>query len=320
MRRDRSALHLLAFVIIGTGLFLAERVARPRAAAPSSPSRAVIRIARATVAGLRHDWALQTGRLPTQSELALLIEQAADDEMLYREALRLGLDRHDSVVRRRLVQNMRFVSADPRTGATSLYRDALALGMDRSDLVVRRRLIERLLLLVGAEAYARPPSAAELQAYFAQHRDQFLQPARVKLSQIFLSRQRRGARLAADAGRLLRRIAAAAPSAATGLGDPLPLPRDLPLESQPQLGKLFGPDFAAAAMAAAPGRWSGPVPSSYGLHLIFVHERVAPRPLTLPDVRDRVRDALLAERAEERRAAFRQRLRQRYEVRVEPSP
>jgi hypothetical protein len=50
-------------------------------------------------------------RLPTQDELAGLIDDHVRQEVLYREALRLGLDRDDAVVRRRLGQKMAFLSS-----------------------------------------------------------------------------------------------------------------------------------------------------------------------------------------------------------------
>ena len=80
------------------------------------------------------------------------IRAEVDDELLYRKAKRLGFDRDDPVVQRRLVQNMRFAGADPERDAASLYAEALDLGMHESDPVVRRRLVQRMRLAIEAEA------------------------------------------------------------------------------------------------------------------------------------------------------------------------
>lgn len=324
MNTPRPLGHLLRFVVIGTALFVAERTLPPRcptsgAKASASP-RPRLEITSAQVDELRHGWLTATGHLPTHAELSWLLAQAIDDELLYREALRRGLDRHDSVVHRRLIQNMRFVSGSAGDNASELYRDAIALGMDRSDLVVRRRLIERMQLRIQAAAYEHQPTDAELQAYLDHHPDQFVAPARVHLSQIFLSRARRGNSLAADAKRLQARLIATDPHQVSPLGDPLPLPRELPLQSERELAKLFGPAFAAAAMKLPVGVWSGPVASTFGLHLVFVHESVPAAPRSLAEVRSQVRETLLADRARQRRRRFLRHLRARYDVNVGHTP
>jgi len=56
--------------------------------------------------------------------------------------------------------------------------------------------------------------------------------------------------------------------------------------------------YARAVDAGAPGAWFGPVPSSYGLHLVWVRERRPARLPSLDEVRSAVRESLLADRAE----------------------
>ena len=80
---------------------------------------------------------------------------------------------------------------------------------------------------------------------------------------------------------------------------------------------MFGEGFAREAARLEPGPWTGPIPSSYGLHLVRVHECSPPRLPDLASVRARVRDAWLAERAEAELAARLRRWRPRYAVSVE---
>ena len=213
-----------------------------------------------------------------------------DDALLVREALRRGFERSDDVVRRRLVQNLRFARPDDPRSEDELVNEALRLGMHESDLVVRRRLAQKMRLLLAEPAREREPSEAELASHLAAHLERFTEPARVTLSQLYF-RDRARAELALAA--LARSEAAPA-----RLGDALPLPRALPSHSQAELAARLGPAFAEAVWRGPEGRWFGPVPSSYGQHLVRIEGRAPARRSPLASVRSAVREALLAERAD----------------------
>lgn len=225
---------------------------------------------------IRAEWVQQSGRTPTPRELELAISEFVDLELLVREALALGLQHDDAVVKRRLIANQRFVASSDREVAgesddreANLLREAFSLGLEQTDLVVRRRLVERMRWRILAEAgepfepNARTPQLAE---------------PRVALYHVYLSRDRRGAALAEGArtlhARLLREEFSPEEAARVGLGDPLLLPRRLPPSTQRELAAQFGPEFASLALALPTGQWSQPVASSYGLHLVWIEERV----------------------------------------------
>jgi hypothetical protein len=207
-----------------------------------------------------------------------------DDALLVREALALGLERSDDVVRRRLIRNLRFLRPEDARSDDALFAEALALGMHESDLVVRRRLAQRMRLQYAARARAEEPGEAELRAWLEAHAERFTEPERVAVTQLYF--RTREAAVAALAGR------GEAPA------DALPLPRELPPHSEAELAARLGPGFAAAAFAAEDARWVGPVDSPYGHHLLRVRERTPARRSAFETVRSEVREALLAERAE----------------------
>jgi parvulin-like peptidyl-prolyl isomerase len=233
------------------------------------------------------------GAAPARSSLAA----SSDQQLLEREARRLGLDRDDGAVRRRLVENLRFLRDGRARDEAADYEAALALGLDASDLVVRRRLVQRLELRALAWARATEPSDTELAARLAREPERFALPARVRISHVFLSRDRHGAALAAADGALAERLTDLPPERASGLGDPFLLGPDLPSRTRAELAASFGEDFARAVAALAPGRWSGPIASSYGLHRVFVHERTPGRAARLDEVRGALREAVFEERA-----------------------
>ncbi len=278
-----------------------------------------IAISSEQVAALRREWLARSGRFPTAAELASLIEIRVDEEILLLEARRRGLHRTDFLVGRRLVRNLRFLGDDPARSDSDLWAEALVLGMDRSDLVVRRRLIQRMQL--EARGALGEPTRAELEAFLAANVDRFTEPEGIRLSHVYLSRDRRGEEAASDARRLLTRLREASidPVGARHrrLGDPFLFESDLPIRSPGELGRLLGASFAREVAHVEPVRWVGPIASSYGHHLVWIHERSPARPAALASVRSEVRQALLAERADEELAKRLHGWRARYSIRVE---
>ena len=192
------------------------------------------------------------------------------------------------------------------------------MGMHRKDVVVRRRLVQRMQLAIESAGRGAEPSDAELAAYLADNRARYTAPARAAFSQVFFSRDQRGDAAAADARAALARLRERPDAAPTGeLGDPFLGAMQQPLQSDHEIAKLFGPEFARAVLALPPGNWSGPIRSSYGFHLVRVRDR---RPEVLPplsEVRDEIRHALLTARGERELRRALDELRPRYRVTVE---
>jgi hypothetical protein len=107
------------------------------------------------------------------------------------------------------------------------------------------------------------------------------------------------------------------PEDAPALGDPFPWGAVVRLEPAVDIDRRFGSGFAAALAAAPLETWTGPLASAYGLHLVWVQERVASRVPPLADVRAQVLHRLLRERRAQRVQETVAALRRRYDVRVE---
>jgi len=115
---------------------------------------------------------------------------------------------------------------------------------------------------------------------------------------VLLARDRHPATLAQDADALVAsfRRNAVAPEQGTLRGDPFPLPNLAWSISEREVGARFGDGFARAVAQLQPGAWSDPIPSAFGVHLVWVHERVPARLPALAEVRGPVLYGLLAER------------------------
>lgn len=193
----------------------------------------------------------------------------------------------------------------------ALVREARRLGLDQGDLVVRRRLVQKMEFLLGDRAVAEEPTEAELQAWLAAHEDRYRQPPRVSFQHVWFSRDKRGDQAEADAR------AALASGAPEGAGDPFLLGAAFERQSQIDVARRLGATFATRIFTAPTGEWTGPLPSSYGQHLVRVTAVEPGRAATLAEVRNRV----LGDLREERRAAAereaRRALRERYQVVVQ---
>ena len=197
-------------------------------------------------------------------------------------------------------------------------REAVAMGLDRDDIVIKRRLRQKLEFLLVDDAGAAPPTDAELKAWLNRHPESFRVEPTLAFRQVLLRPDRRGASMTADATKLLARLHASGPDVATrDLGDASMLPAETPLQPLRDVANSFGQDFADALMKIAPGQWSGPVESSFGLHLVLVRQRTEGSPADLATVRPLVEREVLAERRKAEMQALYERLLAKYSVSID---
>jgi hypothetical protein len=199
-----------------------------------------------------------------------------------------------------------------------LSREAIALGLDRNDTVIRRRLQQKMEFLAEDFAAAAEPTEAELADYLANHPEEFEQAARVTFCQVYLNPDRHGAQLEADAAALLAQLREdGASTDLAQVGDRLLLPREFVKEPSDAIAAQFGLAFASKLEEVSPGEWSGPLRSGYGLHLVRVIERTDARVPALEEVRSRVARKLTTTRRQEANQRFLSTLLERYRVTIE---
>lgn len=168
-----------------------------------------------------------------------------------------------------------------------LYREALARDMDREDPRVRIALIQKMQMLAAGQADADEVTEQDLSAFFALRKEQYRVPARVSLRQVFF---RDGADSRAKAVNLLAQFQQQEPSEATlrEAGDAAMFETVPEAVTALDLEKLLGTDFTAEVLSLPEGKWSGPVLSGYGLHLVKIFDRKPGRIPDLSEVRDKV--------------------------------
>ena len=248
---------LIHFLLIGAvlfGLYSLTQSGRPATA----PSRE-IRLSLDEIRQLTQLYQSQWRRPPTPQELERMVENKVQQEILYREALAMGLDKDDEIVKRRMAQKMQFLAEDV--------------------------------------AAAREPTTVELKAWFEKNSAKFAQPPRLSFRHLYFSSDRRGARARYDAEQALAKLAGEPVDAkiAGPLADPFMF-QDFYRDRAPDyLAKEFGPPFALAVARLPPGSWQGPVESGFGWHLVFVDTLIPGRVPAFEEVESDVRTAWLGE-------------------------
>jgi PPIC-type PPIASE domain len=241
------------------------------------PAKIIISAAR--VAALGDGFARTWRRPPTEQELQGLVDDYVRDEVFYREGRAAGLDRDDVVIRRRVRQKMEFLAED----------------------------------MAAVE-----PSEEQLAAYLASHPEQFRSQERLTFRHVFLSQSRRGSAIENDVKQVASALAHA-PGAedAAALGDAFLLGEDFRSLYLGEVARTFGEGFAKQLSTVEEGRWQGPLPSSFGLHFVFVDERTPGNLPALDLVREAVQKEWLNERRLEAEQSLYRSLRDRYEIIVE---
>lgn len=183
-----------------------------------------------------------------------------------------------------------------------LYREALARNLDRADPIVRMTMVRKITMMGTAKAEAAELTDEEIQAYFALRKERYRIPATVNLMQVYLSKDKRGDRVQADAAQLLESFKQREPRPRelADLGDLSMLGSVYTEMSEQDLDRTFGGEFGAAVLALTPGKWSGPIESGYGLHLLKVTHRKESR---IPDLTEVAQRVIADMRYEGRKAA-----------------
>jgi parvulin-like peptidyl-prolyl isomerase len=224
-------------------------------------------------------WTAKWQRAPTPAERRGLLEAKVREEILYREAVAMGLDQEDTIVKRRMAQKLEFLTED-----------------------------------VGA---IRTPGTQELQHWFARNAAQFATAGHVTFRHVYFSPDRRGQQAARDARNALASLAgeAADTPGIANLGDGFPDRTYYAEQSPEQVASAFGTAFSQSLLKLEPGAWQGPIESGLGWHLVWVDAVTPSRVPAFADVdRKDIEAAWIDEqRAESKRKAF-DAMKAKYEV------
>jgi parvulin-like peptidyl-prolyl cis-trans isomerase-like protein len=263
---------MLHFLLIGVALFGAYRWVSPGDAG----GRRIV-ITQGVVDDLVTQHVAARGREPSTTELNHLIESYVRDEVLYREGVKLGLE--------------------------------------RDDIVVKRRVRQKIEMIAEEDASTRAPSDADLSAYLTANPARFVQPAVLTFEQVFLGQPTSGPEVVHAAAVIREGLRSGTDP--EGLGKPTLLPHRMTRIAADLVARDFGASFAAALGKVPVGEWVGPIDSSFGSHYVRVSDRTPAAVPQLAAVRDHVVREWENERRQRARNDAYTKMRGEYQVSLE---
>jgi hypothetical protein len=274
---------LIHFFVLGLVVFGLHGVLEKKPEAADDPF--LVEVSSADIEWFRTMWSKRMGREPTVEELRGQVNQLIREQVLSREAVSIGLDEGDMVVRRRLAQKMDF-----------LFKDL-------SDIT--------------------EPLDSELQTFLQEKRNTYEIPAEVTFTHVYFNTDKRGEEGAAEAVRMLvERLNANkdVPSDTSVLGDPFLLPSSYSNRTLVEIRREFGLEFAKMVWEQEPRTWQGPVASGFGYHAVNVQERSDAKLPDFSDVKERLKADWMAKRQREIARTAYENIRGRYRVLLEGMP
>lgn len=273
---------LVQFLVIGVALFLISGALHHRTGQGARGYNIALTLD--DLRQLHNTFAAQWEREPAPEEMRGLVEQRVHEEVLYREALQLGLDKDDVIIRRRLAQKMQFLSED-----------------------------------VSA---AYEPKTDELMVWYEKNRQRFSLPATITFRHLYFSPDRRGPAVRQAALKVLARITlqTEASKGVADLADPFMFQNYYRDRSADQLTKEFGTSFAQAVFQLKPGSWQGPIESGYGWHLVWIESITPGRVPYFEEIESNVKSAWLADQKTQQWQKAYEKMRAKYQVLLPEAP
>lgn len=230
------------------------------------------------------EWQSRWNRPPTRAEMDGVIEQFITEEVLYRQAVAMGLGKGDPITRRRMAQKLEFLTTDL--------------------------------------AQAQKPAEGELEEYLAKHEAVFRDEDQITFSQVFFDPDKRGDATLDQAKEALATLKAAGkPDPKTMKeGDRFMLQNDFKSSMESEVRRQLGSGFTVELMKLKSGEWHGPILSGYGVHLVYVFEHGQAASPAFEEVEDLVLEAWHQQQSIEFNEALIENLRQRYDIVIDELP
>lgn len=222
------------------------------------------------ILGLIQTWKDQVGRDPSDEEIVRIVNNLVNEEILYREAIKLGLDKNDRIIKRRLAQKVEFLKQDT---------DA--------------------------------PNSEDLENFYNENKSKYVVEDLYTFSHHFFSKENNPYDQA-------RKGLSDILNGAKIDSDPFILGDDLKLIPKNDIQKNFGISFYEKLIKVEENKWSEPIASDYGVHIVFLRNKVSGYIPGLNQIYQKVYSDFVIMKRRENVINFLDEIKQDYEVIINP--
>jgi peptidyl-prolyl cis-trans isomerase C len=200
-----------------------------------------------------------------------------------------------------------------------LYREGLALGLEKDDTIIRRRLAQKMEFLITDITVPEEVDDKDLLAFYEKNSARYTRAAKLSFRHIYFNPDIRGERMMDEANATLHTLQStnAGLNVPDTYGDRYMLPLQYELTSEQEVARAFGRDFTEQLLKTESGRWQGPIRSGYGVHLVYIQQYDAASIYPFNEVRQRVKNDYLFELRQQRNEEVLEKLKLRYEITIE---
>ena len=272
---------LIQFLIIGACIYGAYALF----GAPEEDFRDTrVHVDSARINAFISEWESRWNRPPTREEIDGLIQSYIKEDVLYRQAVVMGLNEDDPITRRRMAQKLEFLTSD-------------------------------LAMMVQ-------PQEGELEQYFSENSELYRAPDRMTFSQVFFNPDARGKTTLEEAAKALVQLQAAGVPTEESMqvGDGFMLQSDFVSVTPTEAARQMGTGFVEAVVQLEPGAWHGPVLSGYGVHLVYMYSYEKSPIAVFEEVQAAVLENWQLEQRDKFNADFLENLKTRYEIVIDEIP
>ena len=264
---------LLHFVLIGAVFFLLYSwIGKP------DDSKDTIVLDNQDLEEIVSKFEMQWNRIPTEEELIQIVSSKVEDEVFYKEALKMNLDSNDEIIKRRLSQKMK-----------SLTKDVSSI-------------IE--------------PSKDELVSYYEKHKNKYSIEATYSFYQIFFSPDKRD-NFRLEAKHAIYKANSRTLDEAMLLGDPISLPKKFTNTSSFHIRRQMGAEFANSINELELNNWQGPISSGFGSHLVYITSKKAEEIAPYSKVKKQVLEDFMFEKQQKTKQGILKEFIKKYDIKYD---
>jgi len=195
------------------------------------------------------------------------------------------------------------------------FEHGVQMGLIENDSIIKRRVQQKIEFMLKDSIAGIEPSREDLETYLMEHKEQYTMAPVYSFKHVYINPEQHE-----DFDVFIGKLKSMDLSAQyKNVGDSMMIESDYMNITTAQVARLFGRKFAKALDAISLDTWQGPIKSGYGVHLVFIENKIPKHLATLEEVENQLRRDFRVDAQKKAVNAFYNELKVQYDVKVEES-